>query len=438
MSLMLQILTYLLNVLCYFIPICRFLPHKLTAKQKSGFFLLLLLNILFIGRVAGNAGVILLIITSCIYISWISKDRLMNICTFIATYMFCVLLDNIFTILWDTFICPIAHIQTSYPIYFVYILSYLLLLSLICPLIKKLFHSLIKRINSRLPRQLLFLVTVNLTTCLCIFLFNIIIGDSIGYNRKIIMFNCILFAVYFAVSTVLIVNLIKGYLAQMDMEMRQDSYNQLQQYTNHVEDLYSSLRSFKHDYSNIMLSMSGYIESDDMEGLKEYFNKEILPLNAKLTGKTAHLNQLMNLKISELKSVISSKLLYAIELNIAVSIEVTEEITQLPVNTLDLARIIGIFLDNAIEASLETTIPSINFAIIKPEKEVIFIISNSFLDKGIPYASLREPNVSTKGKNRGLGLYNAHEMIAKYNHVFSRTEIKDGFFTQYLHISISG
>lgn len=126
--------------------------------------------------------------------------------------------------------------------------------------------------------------------------------------------------------------------------MKQDSYNRLQEYTNQIESMYSSLRSFKHDYSNIMLSMSEYFEANDMEGLRSYFNKEILPLSRKITKNTAHINQLMNIKITELKSILSSKLLYAIELNIDVSIEVTDEVISFPMNTLDLCRIAGFFL----------------------------------------------------------------------------------------------
>ena len=108
------------------------------------------------------------------------------------------------------------------------------------------------------------------------------------------------------------------------MDVRQDSYHRLQEYTNQIENMYSSLRSFKHDYSNILLSMSGYY---------------------------------------------------------------------------------------------------------------VFIISNSFLEKGVPYASLAQPNVSTKGANRGLGLYNAHEIIAKYNSVFLDTEIQGEHFVQRLRIT---
>lgn len=392
---------------------------------------------LLIGFVVGNIGVILLIISTCIYITLLNPNRLMNICVFIATYLFCVLWDNLFSLVWDTFIYPIADLQSHFTYYVIYIISYIVLLACICPVIGRLLHLVIRKIHTGLSKQLLLLIATNLATCLFIFLFNIVIGEYVGYSRNIITFNCILFACYFIISTVLIVNIIKAHMEKVDIEMRQDSYNRLQEYTNQIENMYSSLRSFKHDYSNIMLSMSGYIEANDMDGLRDYFDKEILPLSKNITKNTAHINQLINIKTTELKSIISSKLLYAIELNINVGIEVTDEVTSIPMDTLDLCRVIGIFLDNAIEATLETDQPTIRFALINLDTEYIFIISNTFLEKGIPYATLSKPNVSTKGVNRGIGLYNAHEIIAKYNHIFLDTEIKNKSFVQRLQISKS-
>lgn len=432
-----QILPYFLSVFSYLLPICCFLPFKLKFRQKVILFAILLINMLLIGFVVGNIGVILLIISICIYITLLNPNRLMNICVFIATYLFCVLWDNLFSLVWDTFIYPIADLQSHFTYYVIYIISYIVLLSCICPVIGRLLHLVIRKIHTGLSKQLLLLIATNLATCLFIFLFNIVIGEYIGYSRNIITFNCILFACYFIISTVLIINIIKAHMEKVDIEMRQDSYNRLQEYTNQIENMYSSLRSFKHDYSNIMLSMSGYIEANDMEGLRDYFDKEILPLSKNITKNTAHINQLFNIKTTELKSIISSKLLYAIELNINVSIEVTDEVTSIPMDTLDLCRVIGIFLDNAIEATLETDRPTIRFALINLDTEYIFIISNTFLEKGIPYATLSKPNVSTKGVNRGIGLYNAHEIIAKYNHVFLDTEIKNKSFVQRLQISKS-
>ena len=432
-----QILPYFLSVFSYLLPICCFLPFKLKFRQKVILFAILLINMLLIGFVLGNIGVILLIISTCIYIALLNPNRLMNICVFIATYLFCVLWDNLFSLVWDTFIYPIADLQSHFTYYVIYIISYIVLLSCICPVIGRLLHLVIRKIHTGLSKQLLLLIATNLATCLFIFLFNIVIGEYIGYSRNIITFNCILFACYFIISTVLIINIIKAHMEKVDIEMRQDSYNRLQEYTNQIENMYSSLRSFKHDYSNIMLSMSGYIEANDMEGLRDYFDKEILPLSKNITKNTAHINQLINIKTTELKSIISSKLLYAIELNINVGIEVTDEVTLIPMDTLDLCRVIGIFLDNAIEATLETDQPTIRFALINLDTEYIFIISNTFLEKGIPYATLSKPNVSTKGVNRGIGLYNAHEIIAKYNHVFLDTEIKNKSFVQRLQISKS-
>lgn len=432
-----QILPYVLCVFSYLLPIYCFLPFKLKLKQIIVLSTILLINILLIGFVLGNMGVILLIISTCVYIASLNPNRIINICVFIATYLFCVLWDNLFSLVWDIFIYPVADLQSHLTYYIVYIISYILLLACICPILGRLVYLVIHRIHTGLSKQLLLLITTNLLTCLFIFLFNIAIGDYIGYSRSVITFNCILFACYFIISTILIVNIIKSHMEKVNLDIRQDSYNRLQEYTNQIENMYSSLRSFKHDYSNIMLSMSGYIEANDMDGLKEYFDKEILPLSKKITKNTAHINQLMNIKTTELKSIISSKLLYAIELNINVNIEVTDEIVSLPIDTLDLCRVIGIFLDNAIEATLETDQPSIRFALINLETEYIFVISNTFLEKGIPYAALAKPNVSTKGANRGIGLYNAHEIISRYNHAFLDTEIQDKIFVQRLQLSKS-
>ncbi len=432
-----QIFPYFLSVFTYLLATCCFLPFKLKLSQKLILSVIMFFNLLLIGFVFGNGGVVLLIISSCIYISLIDSNRIINICAFMIAYLFCVICDNIYSLAWDRFVYPLTDTISDLTYYTIYILSFTAVLTCICPITGKLFRFVFRRIHADLSMHLQLLIATNLAACLFIFLFNIIMGESVGYTRKIVTFNCILFACYFTVSAFLIVTIIKSYLEKKDMEMRQDSYDKLQEYTNQIEDMYSSLRSFKHDYSNIMLSMSGYIETNDMNGLREYFTKEILPLSQNIAKSTAHLNQLMNIKNTELKSIISSKLLYAIELNIKVSTEVTEEILDIPMDTLDLSRIIGIFLDNAIEAALETDAPSLRFALINLEKEYLFVISNTFLEKEIPYASLAKPNVSSKGANRGLGLYNAHSIIAKHNHVFLDTEILNENFVQRLHISKS-
>ena len=107
----------------------------------------------------------------------------------------------------------------------------------------------------------------------------------------------------------------------------------------------------------MMLTMAEYIASEDINGLKNYFTNEFMPKNQKLTSDTTKINSLINLKDIELKSLLSAKLLYALNLGINVEIEIIEEISHIQMDIIDLARIVGIFLDNAIESALETEQP---------------------------------------------------------------------------------
>lgn len=424
----------LLSACSYLLPVSFFLPCRLSKKEKGILFLIFLGSILLIQWKLGNIGVVVLILLGGLYIAWIDENRFLNVSTFIGTYLFCVVCDYLLTLVWEPVSRRIFGSIGTYGASLLYVLLYLLILAAICPVLSRLLHRLMGKINRTLPRQLTVLISINLVFCLLIFLFNIAVGEYIGYSRPVILFNCFLFGCYFVISTVLIVNIIRSRIENMDLQMKQDAYQRLQEYTGQVEAMYSSLRAFKHDYNNIMLTLSGYMESGDMEGLKAYFDREIAPMNQKLFTATSRLNQLIHIKIMELKSIVSAKLLYAAELNINVTVEIEKEISSVPMGTVDLCRVVGIFLDNAIEGALETEKPEIRMAVLDEAEEVVFIISNSFRENGLPQASLRQAGTTTKGKNRGIGLYNAKEILSAYDQIFWDTEVRNGQFIQCLRM----
>lgn len=427
--------SWLLNALSYLLPVCCFLPFRLKFRQKAVLYLIIFVNFLSIGYIFDIWGVFFLIISTCLYLSLIHPEYLLpNICIVITTYPFVYIFYCFYLLAWDAWIYPLDH-SFDPSLDLIYLISYFAVLIWICLGIRHLFSYVTRNLKTKIPVPLLSVVTVN--WCNCVFLFVMLFvfteTDESGSMKRLLL-TCSLLVCYFILNGILAANMIKKYMEKLDMEIRQESYDRLQEYTGQVEQMYSTLRSFKHDYSNIMLSMSGYMQTNDMEGLKAYFDREILPLNQNITKDTAHLNQLINIKPMELKSIISAKLLYAMELNIHVSVEIEGKITDPAMDILDLSRITGIFLDNAIEAAMETATPSLRFAAMQLDMEYVFIISNSFFDQGIPIAIMANPNVSTKGKKRGLGLYNAHEIISKYESVFLDTEIKNQAFIQRLHI----
>ena len=205
-------------------------------------------------------------------------------------------------------------------------------------------------------------------------------------------------------------------------------------YTVRIEKINNDMRKFRHDYVNILLSMSEFIRDDDMKGLKTYFDNNITPLKDNIQTKSFKINGIEHLQIRELKGLLTSKIIQAQENNIQVSVEVPDEINEISLNMIDLSRMVGIILDNAIEASLEIDNPLIQIGFMKEENSVIIIIMNKCA-KDIPKVhELFQEGFSTKGNNRGLGLSTLKEISESKENVLLDTIIENDYFVQKLEI----
>lgn len=159
-----------------------------------------------------------------------------------------------------------------------------------------------------------------------------------------------------------------------------------------------------------------------------------MPLTRDLTQNNASLANLSRIKNLELKSIFYSKLLLATSKNIEITVDIPDEIEKPNVDAIDLSRILGIYLDNAIEAALETDHPILNLHSCAIDNGIVFIISNSFIDHRISVSQMYKKGVSSKGEGRGLGLYNVAAILAKYNNIFTETSLENSLFTQKIQI----
>jgi two-component system sensor histidine kinase AgrC len=212
-------------------------------------------------------------------------------------------------------------------------------------------------------------------------------------------------------------------------------YLQLKDYTNMIENMYLDLRSFKHDYLNILSTLETYIEKQDINGLKNYYYKDLLLESNIIMNKDISLSLLSHIKINPLKALLSSKIINAHSQGIDVKIELIDDIEEINMSILDICRIIGVFMDNAIEGSSLCDYKFIHFMAIKTENEVIFNIHNSCLSSTPPVYELFKKNFSTKGNGRGIGLKNVRNLIDKrYKNVLFNTKIENCIFKQELII----
>ena len=240
------------------------------------------------------------------------------------------------------------------------------------------------------------------------------------------------------ILSVLILTIAFGFVYKKELKKRkEEEHRNIMEYTKHVEEMYEELRAFRHDYVNILASLSGYIENDDMPGLRKYFEENIMPTNERMNQGKYRLQKLSKLKDSAIKGLISNKIIYAMNQGIDVFVDLIDEIKDISVNTIDLCRVLGIYMDNAIEAAKECVDKEIKFNVVKEENSVTFVLMNSFVNHGLSLTDMEKQNVSSKGEGRGLGLNNVNEILSRYDNVNKVTEIKDNYFIQTLIIDKS-
>lgn len=207
----------------------------------------------------------------CIYGLIICRDTAaQNVCMgmigFILTVVTVNLLTNIFNLL--TPLSSISPQYLSFGVELIYTFLFYWITLFFGRLLKKLLLS-----GKGILRfqQAWYLFDAVLMLLMTIYLFDDLIPGQDGSVGKMIYNNVLHISGYLLVMLFLLFAMRHSYLEKMQTEAKQKALQDLQDYTHHLEIMYNGLRSFKHDYINILLSMSGYIANNDMGELKQFF-----------------------------------------------------------------------------------------------------------------------------------------------------------------------
>ena len=209
-------------------------------------------------------------------------------------------------------------------------------------------------------------------------------------------------------------------------------YRDMERYSRHIEELYKEVRSFRHDYTNLLTSLRLGIEEEDMEQIKEVYDSVLKDSSQKLQDNKYDLGRLVNIRDRALKSLLAGKFLKARDNKIVFNVEVPEEIQVEGMSLLDFLTIVSILCDNAIEASAEASQPRVSIAFIKNGAQETFIIENSIKEEGIDVSEIFSFGVSSKGEDRGVGLYTVMKIVESYPNASLNTICQDQVFRQVL------
>ena len=238
--------------------------------------------------------------------------------------------------------------------------------------------------------------------------------------------NFITFLVYFAISIYNITRVFKLFATNKELESEK-SYNKT------LRILHDSVRGFKHDFDNTVTTIGGYVRTNDMEGLKKYY------LQLEDDCQKVNTLYILNPEIINndgIYNLLTTKYHEAEEKDIKVTITVLLDLGNLKMKIYDFARILGILLDNAIEASSESNEKIINITFRNDSKNSrqLITIENSYKDKNVDTEKIFEKGVSGKENHTGLGLWEVRKILKKTNNANLFTSKTDTLFSQQLEI----
>ncbi|GAB5052077.1 sensor histidine kinase [Pediococcus ethanolidurans] len=215
---------------------------------------------------------------------------------------------------------------------------------------------------------------------------------------------------------------IKTYAAQQNIKDEGIRNQQLHDYLASIEQQYAELRQFKHDYQNVMLSMTELVKHDDRAELQEYLNelKNKKQLNESLSKVS--ISELDHLKNETLRGLIIQKFFEARKRGVELDLEIEQEDLLIEKQLVDIVRIVGVLLDNAIEQAEKMPDHKVSCALIKTDDTVEISVENTVT---LPFnlQKIFERGYSSKGSNRGLGLANVKELVNQNPNFYLDTQL---------------
>ena len=211
-----------------------------------------------------------------------------------------------------------------------------------------------------------------------------------------------------------------------------DKYDNLFSYVKVFEDWIENEQLNRHEYKNQLAVLRCMTKE------KKVKDKIDSIINDYINVDNEMINQLKNLPNGGIKGLLYYKMAIAknnaINLEIDIGRDVGKYLNQLTEEKKKvLSNLIGIYLDNAIEASKDTKKKVVSMEIYEYEKTVNFVISNTYNTKE-DISNRNQKGFSTKGIGRGNGLYFAGKLLSKNDWISEKQDIIDGFYIERLKI----
>lgn len=252
---------------------------------------------------------------------------------------------------------------------------------------------------------------------------------AFGVQPHFLVFYYLLVLSMVVLMAVLIVHLAQRLDTARKMQAQQDVIAQQRLYEQDLEIIRREVRTFRHDYKNLLASLSEQAGEGELEELRHTLSELDAGFDRRLGKKIQVSTQIGNLQLPEARSLLLSKLTVMREKGIDCHLEVLYPIVAVDMDVWDFVRCLGILIDNAMEAALNTERPWVEIVLLAQERQVFLRVSNSYTNVIEP-GKMWDDGWSTKGAGRGLGLSSYQRILENYSNVSTGTSWVNGVFVQ--------
>lgn len=276
-----------------------------------------------------------------------------------------------------------------------------------------------KKINKLFDQKNFNLVMISLQlSLLAIFYLFLQFAHAIGIYDKFAIGTLV-----FAVTEVLILSglfLLIYFRTQRQYQDRieQQQLDNLKKYTEQLEQSQLELRKFRHDYKNMLLSLTELSHEGDLTAVNHYLDELQDYSNCELSKLTDYYQDIGNVQEDHLKGVLLSKLFAVKHQKINCHFECRVPVKELGINPFDLVRLMSITLDNAIEAVQSVPDGKITVMLYQASDNLNITVENTDSGRTNSLYELRQPGVTTKENHSGLGLSIVDDFRRKYPNMF--------------------
>ena len=285
-----------------------------------------------------------------------------------------------------------------------------------------------KLINYNLSTNKKIIVMSSITlVMLAIFFYNLI--KTFEFNNNIIT--------YLVIIVMLICILLYLFKQKIENEKISKKYDELLDVMKSYESDIEEQRTLRHETKNEFATIKCKLQDkEDNKTIIEYIDSVI---GEKEKAGSTKYSKFKYLPSNGLKGFFYYKFIEAEKKGINVSINISKQIENSFLKDIetkdfkDLARIIGVYLDNAIEASSTSEDKKLGIEMYLIKEKIEIIITNTFNNE-INLDKIGKESFSTKGKHMGHGLLLVNKILSENNMFEAKNEIRGNIYIQSLKI----